>query len=193
MKKAIKYYTCRACNTSFNHTIRQGRDPQYCSNDCRGKDVDKTAKPTIWHLNCKACKKDWSMERVKNSGRKPHFCPDCYDVASKERHKKRQKERDRSYVPKTERALADQKMIKWLPFEPLVKVLLQGHIKDEDWAVADSRDRSTITYMANKLGLQYSSMSRYLEPGAKINAYKADEFAIRLRIASYTYLGCGVL
>jgi len=144
-------------------------------------------------LNCKACKKDWSMERVKQSGRKPHFCPDCYDVANKERHNKRQKERDRSYVPKKERALTEQKMIKWLPFEPLIKVLLQGHIKDEDWAVIDSRDRSTITYMATKLGLQYSSMSRYLEPGAKINAYKADEFAIRLRIASYAYLGNGVL
>jgi hypothetical protein len=193
MKKAIKYYTCRACNANFNHTIRQGRDPQYCSDQCRGKDVDKTAKPTIWHLNCKACKKDWSMERVKQSGRKPHFCPDCYEVANKERHNKRQKERDRSYVPKTERALTEQKMIKWIPFEPLIKVLLQGHIKDEDWAVVDSRDRSTITYMANKLGLQYSSMARYLEPDAKINAYKADEFAIRLRNAPYAYLGNGFL
>jgi hypothetical protein len=47
--------------------------------------------------------------------------------------------------------------------------------------------------MANKLGLQYSSMTRYLQPGAKINAYKADEFAIRLRIAPYTYLGNGFL
>ena len=193
MKKAIKYYTCRACSTSFNHTIRQGRDPQYCSDDCRGKDVDKKAKPTIWHLNCKYCKKDWSMERVKQSGRKPHFCPDCYEVANKERHNKRQKERDRSYVPKTERALADQKMIKWIPFEPLIKVLLQGHIKDEDWAVVDSRDRSTVTYMATKLGLQYSSMTRYLQPGALVSAYKADEFAIRLRNAPYAYLGNGFL
>ena len=193
MKKETKYYTCRACSASFNHTIRQGRDPQYCSDNCRGKSIDRTAKPLIWHLNCKACKKDWSMERIKQSGRKPHFCPDCYEVASKERHKKRQKERDRSYVPKTERALAEQKMIKWIPFEPLIKVLLQGHIKDEDWAVADSRDRSTVTYMATKLGLQYSSMTRYLQPGALVSAYKADEFAIRLRIASYTYLGNGFL
>jgi hypothetical protein len=193
MKKETKYYTCRACSTSFNHTIRQGRDPQYCSDDCRGKSVDRTAKPLIWHLNCKACKKDWSMERVKNSGRKPHFCPDCYEVASKERHKKRQKERDRSYVPKKERAITEQKMIKWIPFEPLIKVLLQGHIKDEDWAVVDSRDRSTVTYMATKLGLQYSSMTRYLQPGAMVSAYKADEFAIRLRTASYTYLGNGFL
>ena len=193
MKKETKHYTCRGCKLDFSALIRQGRDPQYCSDNCRGKDVDRTVKPLIWHLNCKACKKDWSMERVKQSGRKPHFCPDCYEVASKERHKKRQKERDRSYVPKKERALADQKMIKWIPFEPLIEVLLQGHIKDEDWAVVDSRDRSTITYMANKLGLQHSSMSRYLEPGAKINAYKADEFAIRLRIASHTYLGNGFL
>jgi hypothetical protein len=84
-------------------------------------------------------------------------------------------------------------MIKWIPFEPLIKVLLQGHIKDEDWAVVDSRDRSTTTYMANKLGLQYSSMTRYLQPGAMVSAYKADEFAIRLRTASYTYLGNGFL
>ena len=133
------------------------------------------------------------MERVKQSGRKPHFCPDCYEVASKERHKKRQKERDRSYVPKTERAITEQKMIKWIPFEPLIKVLLQGHIKDEDWAVVDSRDRSTVTYMALRLGLQYTSMTRYLKPGAMVSAYKADEFAIRLRIASNTHLGYGVL
>jgi len=193
MKKAIKYYTCRACNLGFSAPIRQGRDPQYCSNDCRGKDVDKIAKPTIWHLNCKACKKDWTMERVKQSGRKPHFCPDCYDVANKERHNKRQKERDRSYVPKKERAYGEEKMVMWLPFEPLIKILLQGHIKDEDWAIPTSRDRSTTTYMATKLGLQYSSMSRYLEPGATVSAYKADEFAIRLRIASYTHLGDGFL
>ena len=133
------------------------------------------------------------MERLKKSGRKPHFCPDCYEVANKERHKKRQRERDRSYTIRKERNVYEQKMVKWLPAEPLIKVLKQGHIKDEDWAVVDSRDRSTITYMANKLGLQHSSMSRYLEPGAKINAYKADEFAISLRIASHTYLGNGFL
>jgi phosphoglycolate phosphatase-like HAD superfamily hydrolase len=133
------------------------------------------------------------MERVKNSGRKPHFCPDCYDVANKERHKKRQKERDRSYVHKKERAYGEEKMVMWLPVEPLIKILKQSHIKDEDWAIATSRDRSLTTYMANRLGLQYTSMSRYLEPGAMVSAYKADEFAIRLRIASYTYLGNGVL
>jgi hypothetical protein len=47
--------------------------------------------------------------------------------------------------------------------------------------------------MAIKLGLEYTSVARYLEPGATISAYKADEFAIRLRIASYAYLGNGVL
>ena len=193
MKKAIKYYTCRGCKLGFSAPIRQGRDPQYCSDQCRGKDVDKTAKPTIWHLNCKACKKDWSMERVKNSGRKPHFCPDCYEVASKERHKNRQKERDRSYVSKKERAYGEEKMVMWLPFKPLLKVLLQGHVKDEDWAVVDSRDRSTVTYMATRLGLQYTSMTRYLKPDATISAYKADEFAIRLRTTSYAHLGVGVL
>ncbi len=176
--------------------IRQGRDPQYCSDDCRGTSVDKKAKPLIWHLNCKACKKDWSMERIKQSGRKPHFCPDCYEVASKERHKKRQKERDRSYVPKESkesRNLREEKMVMWLPFEPLLKVLERGHIKDEDWAIVDSRDRGLTTYMANRLGLQYTSMTRYLKPGAMVSAYKADEFAIRLRNASNTYLGYGVL
>ena len=196
MKKAIKYYTCRACNTSFNHTIRQGRDPQYCSDDCRGTSVDKKAKPLIWHLNCKYCKKDWSMERVKQSGRKPHFCPDCYEVANKERHKKRLRERDRSYVPKESkesRNLREEKMVMWLPFEPLLKVLERGHIKEEDWAIATSRDRGLTTYMALRLGLQYTSMTRYLKPGAMVSAYKADEFAIRLRIASNTHLGYGVL
>jgi len=196
MKKETKYYTCRACSASFNHTIRQGRDPQYCSDDCRGKSIDRTAKPLIWHLNCKACKKDWSMERVKQSGRKPHFCPDCYEVASKERHKNRLKERDRSYTPKESkesRNLREEKMVMWLPFEPLLKVLERGHIKEEDWAIATSRDRGLTTYMALRLGLQYSSMTRYLQPGAMVSAYKADEFAIRLRIASYTYLGNGVL
>jgi hypothetical protein len=133
------------------------------------------------------------MERVKQSGRKPHFCPDCYDVASKERHKKRQKERDRSYTPEKERSYGEEKMVMWLPAEPLIKVLKQGHIKDEDWAIPTSRDRSLITYMAIKLGLEYTSVARYLEPGATISAYKADEFAIRLRIASYAYLGNGVL
>jgi len=196
MKKAIKYYRCRKCNIDFSAPIRQGRDPQYCSDECRGTSVDKKAKPLIWHLNCKACKKDWSMERVKQSGRKPHFCPDCYEVASKERHKKRQKERDRSYVPKESkesRNLRDEQMVKWLPFAPLLKVLEQGHIKDEDWAIATSRDRGLTTYMALRLGLQYTSMTRYLKPGAMVSAYKADEFAIRLRNASNTYLGNGVL
>jgi hypothetical protein len=196
MNKEIKYYTCRKCNKGFSHTIRQGRDPQYCSDECRGTSVDKKAKPLIWHLNCKACKKDWSMERVKQSGRKPHFCPDCYEVASKERHKKRLRDRDRSYVPKESkesRNLRDEQMVKWLPFAPLLKVLEQGHIKDEDWAIATSRDRGLTTYMALRLGLQYTSMTRYLKPGAMVSAYKADEFAIRLRNASNTYLGNGVL
>jgi hypothetical protein len=136
------------------------------------------------------------MERVKQSGRKPHFCPDCYEVASKERHKNRLKERDRSYVAKESkesRSQRDEQMVKWLPFEPLLKELSQGHIKDEDWAIATSRDRSLIMYMANRLGLQYTSMTRYLKPGAKITAYKADEFAVRLRIAPDTYLGYGIL
>ena len=196
MKKEIKHYTCRKCNTDFSHTIRQGRDPQYCSDECRGTGLDRTAKPLIWHLNCKACKKDWSMERVKQSGRKPHFCPDCYEVASKERHKKRLRERDRSYVPKESkesRNLREEQMVMWLPFEPLLKVLQRGHIKDEDWAIANSRDRGLTTYMALRLGLQYTSMTRYLKPGAMVSAYKADEFAIRLRNASNTYLGYGVL
>jgi len=196
MNKEIKYYTCRKCNKGFSHTIRQGRDPQYCSDECRGSGIDRKAKPLIWHLNCKACKKDWSMERVKQSGRKPHFCPDCYEVASKERHKNRLKERDRSYVAKESkesRSQRDEQMVKWLPFEPLLKELSQGHIKDEDWAIATSRDRSLIMYMANRLGLQYTSMTRYLKPGAKITAYKADEFAVRLRIAPDTYLGYGIL
>ncbi len=193
MKKAIKYYRCRACNKDFSAPIRQGRDPQYCSNECRGTVPHQKPRPKIWYLNCKYCKKDWSMERVKQSGRKPHFCPDCYDVASKERHKKRQKERDRSYTPEKERSYGEEKMVMWLPAEPLIKVLKQGHIKDEDWAIPTSRDRSLITYMAIKLGLEYTSVARYLEPGATISAYKADEFAIRLRIASYAYLGNGVL
>jgi|LakMenEpi03Aug12_release.lakeMendotaPanAssembly.Ray.scaffolds.fasta_scaffold289301_3 hypothetical protein len=196
MNKEIKYYTCRKCNKDFSAPIRQGRDPQYCSDECRGTSVDKKAKPLIWHLNCKACKKDWSMERIKQSGRKPHFCPDCYEVASKERHKKRQKERDRSYVPKESkesRNLREEQMVKWLPFEPLLKVLERGHIKEEDWAIATSRDRGLTTYMALRLGLQYTSMTRYLKPGAMVSAYKADEFAIRLRNASNTYLGYGVL
>jgi len=192
MNKAIKYYTCRICNKGFSHTIRQGRDPQYCSDECRGSGVNYKPKPTIWHLNCKACKKDWSMQRAKNSGRKPHFCPDCYDVASKERHKQRLKERDRSYSPKKRNAY-EEKMVKWLPVEPLMRILAQGHIKDEDWAIPTSRDRNLITYMANRLGLQYTSMTRYLKPGAMVSAYKADEFAIRLRNASNAYLGDGLL
>ena len=192
MNKEIKYYTCRKCNKGFSHTIRQGRDPQYCSDECRGSGVNYKPKPTIWHLNCKACKKDWSMERAKNSGRKPHFCPDCYDIASKERHKQRLKERDRSYSPKIRNAY-EEKMVKWLPVEPLIRVLAQGHIKDEDWAIPTSRDRNLITYMANRLGLQYTSMTRYLKPGAMVSAYKADEFAIRLRNASNAHLGDGVL
>jgi len=200
MNKEIKYYTCRKCNKDFSAPIRQGRDPQYCSDECRGKSVDKKAKPLIWHLNCKYCKKDWSMERVKQSGRKPHFCPDCYEVASKERHKKRLRERDRSYAAieerkthKENRNLREEKMVMWLPVEPLLKVLERGHIKEEDWAIATSRDRGLTTYMALRLGLQYTSMTRYLKPGAMVSAYKADEFAIRLRNASNTYLGYGVL
>lgn len=195
MNKEIKYYTCRKCNKDFSHTIRQGRDPHYCSDECRG--LTKGQK-RIWDLICKACNKEWTHEAM--GGRKPHFCPDCYDVASKERHKKRLRERDRSYAAveerkthKQNRSLREEKMVMWLPFEPLLKVLQRGHIKDEDWAIADSRDRSLTTYMALRLGLQYTSMTRYLKPGAKVSAYKADEFAIRLRIASSTYLGYGVL
>jgi hypothetical protein len=133
------------------------------------------------------------MERVKQSGRKPHFCPDCYDIANKERHKKRQKERSRSYSIKKERSYGEEKMVMWLPVEPLIKVLKQGHIKDEDWAIPTSRDRSLITYMATRLNLEYTSVARYLEPDATISAYKADEFAIRLRTASYAHLGNGFL
>ena len=191
MKKAIKYYTCRKCKINFSHTIRQGRDPQYCSDGCRGQNADKTPRPTIWNLTCKCCNKEWSMERVKNSGRKPHFCPECHGDASKKRHLKRLKERDRSYA--STRNDYEEKMVKWLPAEPLLKVLLQSHVKNEDWAIVDSRDRSTITYMAARLGIEYSSMRRYVEPNAKINAYKGDEFAIRLRIASHAYLGNGFL
>jgi hypothetical protein len=94
---------------------------------------------------------------------------------------------------KESRNLRDEKMVKWLPFEPLLKVLERGHIRDEDWAIVDSRDRGLTTYMANRLGLQYTSMTRYLKPGAMVSAYKADEFAIRLRNASNAYLGYGVL
>ena len=54
------------------------------------------------------------------------------------------------------------------------------------------QSRST-TDLATKLGLQYSSMTRYLQPGALVSAYKADEFAIRLRNAPYAYLGNGFL
>jgi phosphoglycolate phosphatase-like HAD superfamily hydrolase len=133
------------------------------------------------------------MERTKQSGRKPHFCPDCYEVANKERHKKRLKERNRSYDIKKERTFGEEKMVMWLPFEPLLEVLKQSHIKDEDWAIPTSRDRSLVTYLANRLGLQYTSVARYIEPGATISAYKADEFAIRLRIASYAHLGNGFL
>jgi hypothetical protein len=189
MKKEIKHYTCRKCNTDFSAPIRQGRDPQYCSDQCRGKDVDRTAKPTIWHLNCKACKKDWSMERVKQSGRKPHFCPDCYDVANKERHKQRLKERDRSYVSKKELALAEQKMVNFVPVKPLIDYLKQNLIKNEDWAVVTSRDRSAQTQMAAKLGTDYNSLTYWLRPGAMMNVYKADEYAIRLRTTPNAYLG----
>ena len=189
MKKEIKHYTCRKCNTDFSAPIRQGRDPQYCSDNCRGKDVDKTAKPTIWHLNCKACKKDWLMERVKQSGRKPHFCPDCYEVANKERHKQRLKERDRSYVSKKELALAEQKMVNFVPAKPLIDYLKQNLIKNEDWAVVTSRDRSAQTQMAAKLGTDYNSLTYWLRPGAMMNVYKADEYAIRLRTTPNAYLG----
>ena len=96
MKKEIKYYTCRGCKLDFSAPIRQGRDPQYCSDKCRGVKQG----PTVWTLTCKTCKKDWSLVRTNNGGRKPHFCPDCYESSNKERHKQRLKERDRSYAPK---------------------------------------------------------------------------------------------
>jgi hypothetical protein len=131
------------------------------------------------------------MERVQRSGRKPHFCPDCYNDASKKRHIRRVKEHKE--IINGSRKNYEETMVKWLPAEPLIRVLAQGHIKDEDWAIAESRDRNLITYMSERLGVQYSSLLRYLEPGAKINAYKADEFAIRLRTASSTYLGNGIL
>jgi hypothetical protein len=130
------------------------------------------------------------MVKPKNSGRKPHFCGDCHAEGKKKRHQSRVKDykgRVRS------RNACEETLVKWIPAEPLIKYLAQGHIKDEDWAIAASRDRSLINYMASKIGIQYTSMTRYMQPGAKINAYKGDEYAIRLRNTPYAYLGDGVL
>jgi len=184
MKKEIKYYTCRKCNADFSAQIRQGRDPQYCSNKCRGVNQG----PTVWILTCKTCKKDWSLVRTNNGGRKPHFCPDCYESSNKERHKQRLKERDRSYVPKNKND--DKfKMVDFVPVKPLIDYLKQNLIKNEDWAVVTSRDRSAQTQMATKLGTDYNSLRYWLRPGAMINVYKADEYAIRLRTTPNAYLG----
>lgn len=185
MKKETKHYTCRKCNTDFSAQIRQGRDPQYCSDKCRGVNQG----PTVWTLTCKTCKKDWSVVRTNNGGRKPHFCPDCYESSNKERHKQRLKERDRSYVSKKELALAEQKMVNFVPAKPLIDYLKQNLIKNEDWAVVTSRDRSAQTQMAAKLGTDYNSLTYWLRPGAMMNVYKADEYAIRLRTTPNAYLG----
>lgn len=125
-----------------------------------------------------------------NGGRKPHYCPDCYEVGKKERHQKRMKDyKKRSRTRKN----ADELMVKWLPAAPLIQYLAIGHVKDEDWAIATSRDRHLVMYMAERLGLKYTSMVRYMQPNARINAYKADEYAIKLRHTPYAYLGVGVL
>lgn len=184
MKKEIKYYTCRGCKLDFSAPIRQGRDPQYCSDKCRGVKQG----PTVWTLTCKTCKKDWSLVRTNNGGRKPHFCPDCYESSNKERHKQRLKERDRSYAPKNK---DDDKfkMVDFVPVKPLIDYLKQNLIKNEDWAVVTSRDRSAQTQMATKLGTDYNSLRYWLRPGAMMNVYKADEYAIRLRTTSNAYLG----
>ena len=184
MKKETKHYTCRKCNTDFSAQIRQGRDPYYCSDKCR---VIKKG-PTVWTLTCKTCKKDWSLVRINNGGRKPHFCPDCYESSNKERHKQRLKERDRSYAPKNK---GDDKfkMVDFVPVKPLIDYLKQNLIKNEDWAVVTSRDRSAQTQMATKLGTDYNSLRYWLRPGAMINVYKADEYAIRLRTTPNAYLG----
>ena len=184
MKKEIKHYTCRKCNTDFSAQIRQGRDPQYCSDKCRGTNQG----PTVWTLTCKTCKKDWSLVRTNNGGRKPHFCPDCYESSNRERHNNRQKERDRSYAPKNK---SDDKfkMVDFVPAKPLIDYLGQNLIKNEDWAVVTSRDRSAQTQMAAKLGTDYNSLTYWLRPGAMMNVYKADEYAIRLRTTSNAYLG----
>jgi len=184
MKKEIKHYTCRKCNTYFSAQIRQGRDPQYCSDKCRGTNQG----PTVWTLTCKTCKKDWSVVRTNNGGRKPHFCPDCYESSNRERHNNRQKERDRSYAPKNK---GDDKfkMVDFVPAKPLIDYLGQNLIKNEDWAVVTSRDRSAQTQMAAKLGTDYNSLTYWLRPGAMMNVYKADEYAIRLRTTPNAYLG----
>lgn len=186
MKKLDKHYTCRKCKKQWSEQPRRGKDPEYCSDECRGKNKNGIR---IWSLVCRACNKEWTHQA--KGGPKPHFCPDCYEQASYERHKKRMRERDRSYVTKD--SVNGEKMVKWIPAEPLIKVLEQGLMKNEDWAVATSRDRSKQTQMADKLGLNYNNISRYLEPGAMMNAYKADEFAIRLRTTSNTYLGYVIL
>ena len=181
MKKEIKHYTCRKCNEGFSAPIRQGRDPQYCSDKCRGTNQG----PTVWTLTCKTCNIQWSKV---HSGRKPHFCPDCYDSSMKERHRARMRERDRSYVPKGKNDDRDE-MVSFVPAKPLIDYLAQSLYKNEDWAVATSRDRSAQTQMAAKLGLDYNSLTYWLRPGAEMNVYKADEYAIRLRTTPNAYLG----
>ena len=183
MNKITKHLKCKRCKKDFTLVTRKGRDPQYCSDECR-----KPTTPTVWNLTCRCCEKEWSMERLNNGGRKPHFCPECYGDASKRRHLRRLKERKRGV-----RNAYEETMVKWIPAEPLMRVLAHGHIKDEDWAIATSRDRSLLTYMGQKLGINYTAIARYIKPGAKINAYKADEFAIRLRTTPHTYLGDGLL
>ena len=184
MEKPIKRLTCRACKKNFELKACVGKYPEYCSNECR-----KPSGPKIWHMVCKGCNKEWSMEKP-NGGRKPHYCPDCYEVGKKERHLKRNKDYKKRYRTRKD---VDEVMVKWLPAEPLIRYLAAGHVKDEDWAIATSRDRHLVNYMAMRLGLQYTSMTRYMQPGARINAYKADEYAIKLRHTPNAYLGVGVL
>jgi len=80
-------------------------------------------------------------------------------------------------------------MVDFVPTKPLIDYLKQNLVKNEDWAVVTSRDRSAQTQMAAKLGTDYNSLRYWLRPGAMMNAYKADEFAIRMRTTSNAYLG----
>ena len=102
------------------------------------------------------------------------------------------RERDRSYVPKGKNDDKDE-MVSFVSAKPLIDYLSQNLYKNEDWAVATSRDRSAQTQMAAKLGLDYNSLTYWLRPGAEMNVYKADEYAIRLRTTPNTYLGYGFL
>lgn len=182
MKKPDKHYTCRACKKEWSAPPRQGKDPEYCSDKCRGK--NKNGLRT-WNLVCKTCNKEWTLQA--KGGRKPHFCPECYKTSAYERHKRRMRERDRSYV--TDDSVHGEKMVKWIPAEPLIKFLQQSLFNNDDWSIPTSRDRSAQTQMANRLGVGYNDMTRYMKPGAMMNAYIADKYAIALRPTPNTYLG----